>query len=233
MIYGVTLEVLVLGLALQWFARARHGARERTKVLSDVDPLTGFVSARAFEEQLRRDWQSQATRRLDHAVVYIELRTQASSAAQLEDMLKRCVRIMRSATSANDVVSRLDGKLIAISMPHVQMGDDLSQRLSRIVALGLMPDRSDPQAQVLQFRIAATTRQHFNAPFARLDAQLRDLLSENTGWDSKPIRFVDGTSRNAEPRVMPTMPDLDDVWERALKQEQADQQAPKISTIQR
>ncbi len=224
-IYSVTVEVLILGLALQWFARARHGERERRRVLSDLDPLTGFVTANAFKEQLQRDWHSQAARKLDHAVVYIELRTQASNAAQMEDLLKRSVRIMRSATHVSDVVLRLDGSLMAISMPHVQMGDDLSQRLSRIVALGLMPNRSDPQAQVLQFRIAATTHQHFKAPFVQLDTQLRELLAQNVGWGSKPIRFIDGISSIASPRSLLTEPDLDDVWERAFDQEQKDERA--------
>lgn len=224
-IYAATIEVLVLGLALQWYARARHGERERRRMLSDVDPLTGFVTANAFHAQLQRDWHNQAARKLDHALVYVELRTQATSAAQLEDLFKRSVRIMRSATHTSDVVSRLDSKLMAISMPNVQMGDDLSQRLSRIIALGLMPDRSDPQANVLQFRIAATTHQHFKAPFAQLDVQLRELLAQNTGWGSKPIRFVDGVPRQAAPRSLPAIPDLDDVWEKAFQQEQKDEGA--------
>lgn len=228
-IYAATIEVLVLGLALQWYARERHGERERRRVLSDVDPLTGFVAANAFHTQLQRDWHSKAARELDHALVYVELRTQATSAEQLDDLFKRSVRIMRSATRASDVVSRLDGKLMAISMPNVQMGDDLSQRLSRIIALGLMPDRSDPQANVLQFRIAATTHQHFRAPFEQLDVQLRELLAQDTGWARKPIRFVDGVSPKAASRGLTTMPDLDDVWEKAFRQEEADEgSAPKV-----
>jgi hypothetical protein len=122
------------------------------------------------------------------------------------------------------VVARLDGQLMAILMPHVQMGDELSQRLSRIVALGLMPDRSDPHASILQFRIAATTRSHYAKPLSALDADLRALLADPSGWGSKPIRFIARQARVSEAVKAMRLEDseLEDIWDKAFAKEVKD-----------
>lgn len=224
-IYAATLEVLTLGLALQWFARERHGQKSREKALAATDPLTGFATKDAFQSRLLRDW-NRPDQQQDLAVAYIELITKPHSQQSSEQLLRRSVRVLRSATNAQDMVARLDGQLMAILMPHAQMGDDLSQRLSRIVALGLMPDRSDPHTSILQFRIAATTRRNFTRPLSELDAQLRELIALPTGWGSKPIRYIDQLSLKRNSRSPSMLPDLDDVWERAFNQEQKDTQAP-------
>jgi GGDEF domain-containing protein len=223
-IYAAGIEVLIIGFALQWFARARHGQIEREKALAATDPLTGFVTAEAFQNRLLRDWHSSDVEKHDMAVVYIALQTKSDNKPQLDRLLTRCVRILRSATHSHDLVARLDGQLMAILMPHVQTGDDLSQRLSRMVALGLMPDRSDPQSNVLQFRIAATTRWSYSQALAQLDTDLRALLKEESGWGSKPIRYVNGLPLNHPKLVAQNSSDLDDMWQRALGQQLQDTQ---------
>jgi two-component system, sensor histidine kinase LadS len=225
-IYAAGMEVLLIGLALQWFARDRHGQKERERALATTDPLTGFATFEAFQQRLLRDWHALETQKSDMAVIYIELQTKASNSKHLEQLLMRSVRVLRSATHTHDLVARLDGQLMAILMPHVQMGDDLSQRLSRMVALGLMPDQSDLQSSILQFRIAATTRWHYSQPLAQLDADLRKLLAEPRGWGSKPIRYIDDTAPKRPPSNQSTAPDLDDIWERALGQQLQDSQPP-------
>jgi GGDEF domain-containing protein len=225
-IYAAALEVLFIGLALQWFARDRHGQVQRERALAATDPLTGFVTFEAFQDRLLRDWHAPETQKRDMAVIYIELQTKANNNKHLEQLLMRSVRVLRSATHSHDVVARLDGQLMAILMPHVQMGDDLSQRLSRMVALGLMPDRSDPQSSVLQFRMAATTRWHYAQPLAQLDADLRKLLAQPRGWGSKPIRYIDDMTSKRTSNAHSTAPDLDDIWSRALQQQLQDSQAP-------
>jgi two-component system, sensor histidine kinase LadS len=44
-IYAAGLEVLLIGFGLQWFARERHGQKERSKALASTDPLTGIGTA--------------------------------------------------------------------------------------------------------------------------------------------------------------------------------------------
>jgi two-component system, sensor histidine kinase LadS len=223
-IYAVALEVILLGMALQWFARERHGQMEREKALATTDPLTGFASAQAFQAKLLRDWHSPDAEKFDFAVAYVELTTKASDAKQRERLLMRSVRILRSATHTHDVVARLDGQLMAILMPHVQMGDDLSQRLSRIVALGLMPNRGDPQASILQFRIVAATRWRYAPPLSQLDSDLRAVLADPNGWGSKTIRYVGSkASRSDAAKIMALEESkFEDLWDKAFAREVQD-----------
>jgi two-component system, sensor histidine kinase LadS len=218
-IYAAALEVILLGLALQWFARERHGQIEREKALAITDPLTGFATAEVFRSRIKRSWERRQRSGQDLAVAYVQIMAMGK-ALQAERMLTRSVRVLRAATRSQDVVARLESDLLAISMPDISMGDDLSQRLSRIVALGLMPDVSDPQATVLQFRIAASTRKRFNKDFEVLDRQLRDLLANNTAWGSKPIRYVDHRiNAIARQRTRMDSEQLEDLWDLALAQQ--------------
>jgi GGDEF domain-containing protein len=215
-IYAVGIEVLIIGFALQWFARARHGQIEREKALAATDPLTGFVTFDAFQNRLLRDWYNTDAKKHDIAVIYIELQTKAQDKQHLESLLMRSVRILRSATHAHDVVARLDGQIMAILMPHVQMGDDLSQRLSRIIALGLIPDPSNLDANVLQFRIAATTRSSFKLPLDQIDTQLRQLLAQPKGWSRKPIRFLNQSDAMHNFGLTATTSAFSDFWDKAF-----------------
>jgi two-component system, sensor histidine kinase LadS len=218
-IYALGIEVLVIGFALQWFARARHGQIEREKALATTDPLTGFANAEQFRKDLAQGWARSLRSGRDMAIVYVSLQTQATQAVRSEMMLTRSVRVLRTATHSHDIVARLDGSLLAVLMPDIGFGDDLGQRLSRIVALGLMPDPNQ-QNSILQFRIAATTRKQYGTSPEPLDADLKKLLTEPNGWGSKPIRYID---RQA-PAIRPTNADLEtsvleDLWDKALVQE--------------
>ncbi len=218
-IYLAIVEVLILGLALQWFSSERHGEVERRKALATVDPLTGFVSGQAFDKQLAHDWNISRRQGRPLAVAYVQLQTRANSDQHLQQLLTRSVRILRSATSAQDVVARLDGSLLAVLIHDVPTGDDLNQRLSRIVALGLMPDASDRLVSVLQYRIVVTTNRQFNKPVQELDAQMRAMLAEPSGWGSKPIRYIDHTQQS---RINPYVLDsiaLEEKWDAAFQQE--------------
>ena len=218
-IYGVTLEVLLLGLALQWFARERHGERERLKTLASTDPMTGFLSAQAFQSQLTKDWEISKAKGRSLAVAYVRLESRATNSQHLQVLLTRCVRILRSATSAQDIVARLDGSLLALLMHDVPAGDELSQKLARVVALGLMPDANDRVVSVLQFRIVATTNRQFRKPLAELDAQMRELLTEPNGWGSKPIRYIDQTSKALSHAYLVETTLMEETWETAFQQE--------------
>jgi hypothetical protein len=109
-------------------------------------------------------------------------------------------------------------------MPHVRMGDDLSQRLSRIVALGLMPNRSDPLASILQFKIVAATRRRYAPPLSQLDSDLRALLADADGWGSKPIRYVGSkASRSDAAKIMALEESkFEDLWDKAFAREVQD-----------
>ena len=224
-IYAAAFEVTLLGLFLQWFGHERHGKIEHDRALASTDPLTGFASASSFRKHLHNAWQSPPHPAHDTAVVYISLRNENQSGQRLEHLLQRCVRVLRSATNSQDVVARLDGRLLALLLPDTGMGEQLSQRLSRIIALGLMPDSSDPKGDLLQFRIAYTTRLHYRHDLAQLHQQLRELLEEKTRWGSKPIRVIDHrSSGKSMPREVIDSEQLENIWNRAVAQDVRDSQ---------
>jgi GGDEF domain-containing protein len=226
-LYASAVEVIFLGLALQSFAQDRRAQIEREKTLAAADPLTGFITQDAFQHRLIKEWNSENAQQQDLAVVYIELQTQARNSKHREQLLRRSVRVLRSATQADDVVARLEGQLLAILMPHTPMGDDLNQRLSRIVALGLMPDRSDQQSPVLQFRIAATTWKHFDQPVNKLDDRLRALLADTQSWSRKPIRYIGQTARERARWLDESR--LEDAWSQAYAKQLEDEVKPAPS----
>ncbi|NJS35450.1 MAG: GGDEF domain-containing protein [Brachymonas sp.] len=156
-IFATGIQVVSLGLALQWFARERHADMERLKALASTDPLTGFATVASFAQRLRTSWADVQTKQ-DLAVVYIELQSNIRDNKHLEHMLRRSVRVLRAATRSQDTVARLDGRLLALLMPGLHMGEDLSQRLSRIVALGSCREHCR------KFGIAAVSYRLHHAP---------------------------------------------------------------------
>jgi GGDEF domain-containing protein len=216
-IYAAGIAVIILGVALQWFARERHGEKERERALASTDPLTGFASASSFKKHLEALWHSSEQPNQDTAIVYIALRNGDMDSQRLERLLLRSVRVLRAATSSQDVVARLEGRLLALLMPGLGMGEQLSQRLSRVIALGLMPDGGDAQGDFLKFRIAYTTRKHYKRRMSQLDEDLRNLLEEQTRWGSRPIRVLDHRQTDqSRPREILESTALEDIWNQAL-----------------
>jgi GGDEF domain-containing protein len=217
-IFASAIEVIALGFALQWLARVHHGASVQARTLASTDPLTGFLSPGVFTEHLVASWDESKKTGRELAVVYVRVLRSPAGAKPNDAMLQRSVRIVRAATRSQDIVGRLDGNHLAILMPGIGLSDELTQRLSRIVALGLMPDTSDPQAMQLYFLIVATTRQAFSARLRQLDAALREELNEQMSRHSKrAIHLIDRRAHSKQSQQ--TDDALDDLWEKALQSE--------------
>ncbi len=214
-IYVVCLEVIVMGIAILWFARNRQGVKERQKALESTDPLTGFVNAAAFKQILAQAWSDAEKTGRDASVAYIQLQEKNPG----KRMLKRSVRILRTVCHEDDTVARLDDRTMAILFPGIGAGEELSNRLSRVIALGLITDPGD-KGNILQFRIAATSRMRFGLSHGPVDASLQKLLAESSGWGSKPIRVVDRSkpTRQAMAAAQDSA-EIDALWDKALAQD--------------
>ena len=70
-IYAVCLEVIVMGVAILWFARNRQGVKERLTALASTDPLTGFSDAQSFSRDLAQVWDSAKQSGADASLVYM------------------------------------------------------------------------------------------------------------------------------------------------------------------
>ncbi len=194
-VLSLAFEAPVLLLALHLHAKDRHAQRERESAIATIDPLTGFLTAQAFQQRLQSAWGRAQVTGQDICVAYIDVPhtpdvKDPESALRLERKLLRSVRLLRTITRETDVVARLRGTTLAVVMPGIPMGEELGNRLSRLVALGMMVDKYDQHAQELRFRIAVGTRFEFGEDLARLDTALREELAKEAGWTRRPIHYV-------------------------------------------
>ncbi len=210
-IYILCLEVIVMGIAILWLASNRQGIKDRLLTLASTDPLTGFLDGKNFAKDLQRAWKKAEEAGTDVSLVYVSLRQDKPT----ERLLKRSVRILRTVTNEDDYLARLDERTLALLLPDLGRGDDLSAMLSRIVALGLIPDNADRTHPLLRLRIAAASRRQHDVGPIQLDADLRAFLASDSGWEKKSIRYLPQRASASRPRFTNTDA-IDSVWDKAL-----------------
>ena len=194
-VYPLIFEALVLLAGLHLHAKERHAFQEREKAVAALDPLTGFLNASTFQKQLRQMWDRAMFAQEDFALALVQVqhttdRNDSESALKLERKLLRSVRLLRAIVRDVDVVGRIGGNTLAVAMPRIPMGDELNNRLSRLIAQGLMRDVYDENSSELRFRIAAGTRLSYGNNLGALDNNLRFEISQSSGWSRKPIHYI-------------------------------------------
>ena len=188
-------EVLTLLIALHLHIKSNHAFDVRRATLGELDPLTGFLAPMYFPDTLAQLWSNARHTRQDIVVAYIRAninQKDASTASVLssDEVMQRCVRMLRIVTRPDDTVARISDNLFAILMPQMSTGPHLEARLSRLVALGGMPD-NDPQIVMpVDFRIAATTFRSYSGTSAMLHEALNKKLDSLTNNSPKKIEFV-------------------------------------------
>jgi two-component system, sensor histidine kinase LadS len=193
--YTLAFEAMVLLFSLHMHAKNRHAVQERERALVVVDPLTGFFNARAFGQRLALMWSGVMGSNQDIAIALVHVHhssdsTDSESALRLERKLLRSVRLLNTVTRDVDLIGRIGGNILAVAMPGIPMGDDLNNRLARLIALGLMVDPYDTQTTELRFRVAVGTRATWGDDLKSLDNSLRASIAQSGGWSRKPIRYI-------------------------------------------
>ena len=218
-IYAVALEVTLLGLCLQWFGHDRHGKLERERALASTDPLTGFANHEGFVQALQAAWNVSLTEGQDTSVVYVQAIGADDKKLLTKAKLKRCVRLLRTITREGDTVGQLDRDSLGLVLPGLGMGNDLNERMVRLVALGLIPERREPS---LRFRIVATSARTFGKPIHDIDSELRLFLNTAEPWTRKPIHYI--PKHAAKDRSGFANSDaMNALWNQALDAQRADQ----------
>lgn len=193
-VYAVLFEMPVLLLALHLHAKTTHGQRVRSHTLAATDPLTGFLASHLFIDHLTQMWDKAQSDSRDLAVAYIEV-THTTHARLIDPntaqrAVMRSVRLLRTVAREGDTIACIDPNLFALLMPGMPLGEALTSRLSRLVALGMMTDRDEAQAGSMRFRIIASTLRSFEAPWDELDDALRKRLRNPDGWGKRSLRFI-------------------------------------------
>jgi GGDEF domain-containing protein len=226
-LYALAFEMVILWVALHLSARDIHSKVVKKNTLAGTDPLTGFITPQVFPTTLDQLWDASRAPGKDMAVAYIlvthyaphkpaplALRGQSAQRAAA-----RAVRLLRTVAREQDAVAHVDKDVFALLMPGLSLGDDVTDRLARLVALAAMTDReatrNDP---LMRFHIAASSARSFDGPSHRLHAALRSRLNQ-TDWGQRAIRYVRKRSASSLPSGNTPNETLSQLWERAVEDE--------------
>lgn len=194
---AVGFEVLLLLIGLNLHVKSNHAWDVRQTTLIELDPLSGFLAPLHFPETLAQLWSQARHSRQDIAVAYIRAdidleSKRAASPINDNELVLRCVRMLRMVTRPDDTVARIGGNVFAILMPRMSTGSNLAGKLSRLVALGVMRDTDDAAQRPVRFRIAATTFGSFSGTSKQLHEALKQKLGSLTAASERTIEFVRG-----------------------------------------
>jgi 7TM diverse intracellular signalling/7TMR-DISM extracellular 2 len=207
-VYALLFEVTVLLVALYLHTTSLQAHHVRRSVLDSVDPHTGFVASRQYAATAQAIWDQARQNKWDLAVAYVS----AASDGPLPE--QPIVRLLRTVTREGDTVAHVGKNLYAILMSGQLVGTDLTDRLSRLVALGRMAAKDLAASEPVQFRIVASSNAAFGGTWPQLDATLRNKLNDPKGWSRKSIRYV----RLRSPDDSQPESDLASLWQAATEE---------------
>ncbi len=189
---AATLEAIAMMFLINAHGRTRHAQQVREQEANVRDPLTGFLHESKFMSRTARIWQQARKTGRDVTIVYLSVEPKQLDITplQAEAFMLRSVRMVRTSVRQFDSVGRLGPNLLGIAMQDVPQNDLLSQRLSRLVALGLMNDPQDKTSITVNFTMAVGSFGRFRDNFSALDTALRALLTKEMPGKTKPIRFL-------------------------------------------
>lgn len=226
-LYALAFEMVILWVALHLSARDIHSQKVQKNTLAGTDPLTGFVTPQVFPTTLEQLWSAARTPGHDITVAYVAVAHYAQHNANpivlrglaAQRSAARAVRLLRTVVREQDTVAHVEKDVFAILMPDLSLGDDVTDRLARLVALAAMTDRkATPQDTSMRFRIAASSARSFDGAAHKLHAALRFKLNQ-TDWGQRAIRYVRKRPSSSQPSGNTPNESLSQMWERAVEDE--------------
>jgi hypothetical protein len=219
-LYALIFEMPVLLIALHLHAKAQHTDSVRATTLADLDPLTGFVASAQFPRLLAQHWSQAQIDQRDLTVAYVQPRidpayaSQASEPPNEQQNVLRTVRLLRTVALPNDHVACVQPHVYALIMPQGRVKGEVTQRLSRLIALGMMQQEQTQHHVPMRFRIAVSSSSSYSGMWHELDTELRAKIALDKGWDKRNIRYVKKRFERDWDSA-----DLSDFWDKALDAE--------------
>lgn len=179
-VLAAVVEVTAMMLCINAYGRLRHAQEVHEQVAALHDPLTGFLREAEFRRRAAKMWQAAGDRQRDVAVVLVQVEPAeepADTAMAVEALMAHSVRMVRVVAREQDLVGRLRGQQLALLLIDAAPGPVLQQRLSRLIALGLMRDAHNPAAQPIRFRLAVGLRSTYPGTYDALERELQALLA--------------------------------------------------------
>lgn len=223
-IYAFALEMPILFAAIYLHAKAHHAQAVRISTLASTNPSTGFVSSSKHMDTLVQLWNEAQAAKRDLVVVYVQVTHQLDPMSTIGGpgrtrSIERAVRLIRTVAREQDTVAHVGTDLFAVLMPDLSIGESLTNRLARLVALAVMTDQDVASHVPMRFRLVASSTVSFQGSAAKLHAGLKRKLDQSD-WGQRAIRYV-RSSWAARKRAVSSQPEetLSQFWERAATDE--------------
>jgi 7TM diverse intracellular signalling/7TMR-DISM extracellular 2 len=231
-VYALLFEMPVLLVALHQHAKAQHARAVRETTLADLDPLTGFVAAEHFPRLLAQHWGQAQIDQTDLTVAYVHPMIDPAFAdlggepPNEQQAILRTVRLLRTVALPKDHVACVQAGVYALIMPQGKVKGEVAQRLSRLIALGMMQQDQIQHHLPMRFRIAVSSTSGYSGMWHELDTELRSKIALDKGWDKRNIRYVNKRMERDWDSA-----DLSDFWDKALDAEAIPKDAAHSSNI--
>ncbi len=138
----------------------------------------------------------------------------------------RTVRLLRTVALQNDQVACVQQNVYALIMLHGAVKEEVIQRLSRLIALGMMQREQGQHHLPMRFRIAAGSSSGYSGPWQALDSELRAMLALDIGWGTRNIRYVNQRIEYDWDSV-----DLSQIWDKAVDAQTSSRLAANNSPV--
>lgn len=224
-VYAITFEVPILLLALLLRAKTRHAQIVQTQLREQLDPLTGCILPRAYNDAALPMWDKAAALGQDLAVVYVQVMQPnlpyLGSASQAIGS-ERIVRVLRTVFRQEDTFAQVQDNVYAVLMPGKALGESLQNRLIRLVAQLHMLSHALKTGYPLRTRVSACTNRSLPMPWPDVHRILLEKFSDEPSWGKRSIRII---SKRQSQRFNDS--DLSNFWALAAQAEADADSLPK------
>lgn len=196
MVAAVALSVPLLQQALHLRARERRDVRERAEALPTQDALTGLLTAPLFDTQVDIAIKRARQHREPSAIVMVEvvnysyLRESYGDAVAEQCLLRAAVKLHRVLRDV-DPAGRVDTARFGLVLDGVSSRQELTERMVRLVASGLIPLPGLRPEVTLQFHISCALLTEVVADKRTILQELTDALHAMSPRTRRPIRFLE------------------------------------------
>ncbi|WP_296509764.1 7TM diverse intracellular signaling domain-containing protein [Rhodoferax sp.] len=196
MVAAVALSVPLLQQALHIRARERREAQERAKALPTQDALTGLLTRSLFDAQVDLAIKRARQRKEPSAIVMVEvvnysyLRESYGDAVAEQCLLRAAVKLHRVLRDV-DPAGRVDTARFGLVLDGVASRQELTERMVRLIASGLIPLPALRPEVTLQFHISCALLTEVVADKRTILQELADMLQGMSPRTRRPIRFLE------------------------------------------
>jgi diguanylate cyclase (GGDEF)-like protein len=196
--------LLLMLVALIGRSKELLAVRIRAQGMESIDPLTGLLSARLFDDRVRAAADRYKRSRHDAAIVHVRLanfdriRDAHGLAVAEQSMIRAAMKVQRLMREA-DTFGRVGECTMGLIVETITRREALLERASRLIAHGLMPLPGLKPEVTLVLHAAINVLSENTLPADRIQRALTSQLDAMAMRTRRPIRFVQGDASAPAP----------------------------------